>query len=323
MKSIFLSFITIVSIFLISCSTDVDNYADYEDITIVYGLLEPESDTTWIKITKAFLGPGNALLIAQNPDSSNYADKLDARLIKKKGTNEEIIQLDTLTINHKRPGDSIFYYPNQLMYYTASPIDPAAAYTLEIFRGNELVTSTTPIVQSYPVIFPTNRINFHLTAGGQIRWNSGKNGKRYEVNIVFHYRELHPGNPDTLDKTMNWRLGSRKSMRLEGGEDMDIQYIGEDFYKRLGQQLDDVLNVKRWAGPVDVVIATAADDLNTYLEVNAPSNSIVQEVPEYTNISNGVGIFSSRFTKVQRYQLAVGSEIKLVEDFDWGFIVNR
>lgn len=104
---------------------------------------------------------------------------------------------------------------------------------------------------------------------------------------------------------------------------MDIQYIGEDFYSRLGQQLDDVLNVKRWAGPVDVVIATAADDLNTYLEVNAPSNSIIQEVPEFTNISNGVGIFSSRFTKVQSYRLAVGSEIKLVEEFDWGFIVNR
>lgn len=323
MKSIFLSFIAIASIFLISCSTDVDNYADYEDITIVYGLLEPGSDTTWIKITKAFLGPGNALLIAQNPDSSNYDNKLDARLIKKKGSNEDILELDTLTIKHKRPGDSIFYYPNQLMYYTATPIDPAATYTLEIYRGNELITSTTPVVQSYPVVFPTSRISFHLTAGGQIRWNSGKNGKRYEVSIVFHYRELHPGNPDTLDKTMTWRLGSSKSIRLEGGEAMDIQYIGEDFYSRLGQQLDDVLNVKRWAGPVDVVIATAADDLNTYLEVNAPSNSIVQEVPEFTNISNGVGIFSSRFTKVQSYRLAVGSEIKLVEEFDWGFIVNR
>lgn len=111
MKSIFLSFIAIISLSLVSCSTDVDNFADYEDITIIYGLLEPGTDTTWVKITKAFLGPGNALVIAQNPDSSNYANKLDARLIKKKGTNEDIIQLDTITISHKRPGDSIFTSP--------------------------------------------------------------------------------------------------------------------------------------------------------------------------------------------------------------------
>ncbi len=50
-----------------ACSTDVDNFADYKDITIVYGMLEAGADTTFIKITKAFLGPGNALLIARHP----------------------------------------------------------------------------------------------------------------------------------------------------------------------------------------------------------------------------------------------------------------
>jgi hypothetical protein len=50
-----------ISLSFISCSTDVDIYAEYKDISIVYGMIEPESDTTWIKVTKAFLGPGECL----------------------------------------------------------------------------------------------------------------------------------------------------------------------------------------------------------------------------------------------------------------------
>jgi hypothetical protein len=33
------------------CSTDVDIYSDYKDITIVYGLLDRSDDTVWLKVT--------------------------------------------------------------------------------------------------------------------------------------------------------------------------------------------------------------------------------------------------------------------------------
>jgi hypothetical protein len=36
-----------------------------------------------------------------------------------------------------------------------------------------------------------------------------------------------------------------------------------------------------------------AEDLYTYQEVNRPSIGIVQKKPEYTNISDGLGLFSS------------------------------
>jgi hypothetical protein len=324
MKSLFYLVSILLVLLLASCSTDVDNYADYKDITIVYGLLEPGPDTSWIKINKAFLGPGNALLIARDPDSSNYSTKLDVKLKGRRGNNDlPVITLDTITIRNKKAGDSIFYFPNQLMYYTTANILQDAVYTLEIGKGNEVITAQTRIVNNFPVVSPVNRINFHLTAGGRISWNTGLNGKRYEVNLVFHYKELRPTSPDTLYHALTWRLGTRTSTGLAGGESLEVNYIGNDFYTRLGQQLDDILNVKRWAGPVDVVIGVAGDDLNTYIEVNAPSNSIIQEIPEFSNIENGFGIFSSRFTKVERFRLAVGSEIKLVEDFNWGFIVNR
>ena len=93
---------------LYSCSTDVDLYADYKDITVVYGLLDSGKDTNYIKINKAFLGPGNALDIALIDDSCNYPGKLDAKLIEYKGSatgsnyhQTRVLPLDTITIFNK------------------------------------------------------------------------------------------------------------------------------------------------------------------------------------------------------------------------------
>src|SRR5574344_1883266 len=98
--------------FFNACSTDVDLYADYKDITIVYGVLDADADTNFVKINKAFLGPGDATHISQIPDSSNYPGKLDARIVEyvNGDINRELI-LDTITIHDKDSGD--FYAPNQ------------------------------------------------------------------------------------------------------------------------------------------------------------------------------------------------------------------
>jgi hypothetical protein len=38
------------------------------------------------------------------------------------------------------------------------------------------------------------------------------------------------------------------------------------------------------------------DDIYTYINVNEPSIGIVQKKPEFTNVVNGIGVFSSRLT---------------------------
>ncbi|HTL81129.1 MAG TPA: hypothetical protein VL651_05470, partial [Bacteroidia bacterium] len=39
--------------------------------------------------------------------------------------------------------------------------------------------------------------------------------------------------------------------------------------------------------------------LDTYMNLNGPSTSLVQEKPFYTNIVNGYGVFSSRVAKTK------------------------
>ena len=67
--SFFVLVFTLFAAALSSCTTDVDLYADYKDITIVYAMLNPKADTNYVKITRAFCGtndnPINANEIAQ------------------------------------------------------------------------------------------------------------------------------------------------------------------------------------------------------------------------------------------------------------------
>lgn len=307
-----------------SCSTDVDNYADYKDITIVYGLLETNQDTTFIKITKAFLGPGNALLMAKEADSSNYPGKLNARLLGKKNNIDlpEII-LDTITRRNKLAGDSIFYFPEQKLYYTTASLDAAATYTLRVERDAHNVEASTKMVQEFSIVQPTNRFNFASTASTSVKWRAAANGKLHEVVVVFNFEELWPGSSDTLKKTMVWNMGTASAKTSNGDEDLEITYSGEEFYSRLAGAIDvNALNVRRFAGNVDLYISSGGEDLTTYIEVNAPSNSIIQEVPQFTNIENGAGIFSSRKTVKRSYKMTVQSEIKLVESYPWGFEIK-
>lgn len=316
--------VSLIFLQLQSCSTDVDNYADYKDITIVYGLLETNSDTTFLKITKAFLGPGNAFVMAQNPDSSNYSGKLDVRLQGKKENNNlpEII-LDTITKHNKLAGDSIFYFPQQKLYYTTSYIDPLATYTLKVNRGTHVIEATTNLVQDFSIIQPANKFNFAATTGTLVKWRAAKNGKRHEVVLIFNFEELFPGSSDTIKRQMVWNMGTKTAKTAEGSEDLDVSYNGEDFFTRLASVIDvNALNVKRFAGNVDLYISSGGTDLTTYIEVNAPSNSIVQEVPQFSNIENGYGIFSSRKINKREYKMTVQSEIKLVEAYNWGFQIK-
>ena len=326
MKKVFFIIILSVSgvLLLSRCSNDVDLYADYKDITIVYGLLDVSDDTTWVKITKAFSGPGNALTIAHNPDSSNYPYKLPATLNGKVNNNDlPSIVLDTITIYNKLEGDSIFYYPGQLVYYTTEALDVDATYTLNIDSKGEMITAETPLIGGFTVTYPFNTMDFMFDH--DIKWNSVKNAKRYEVITIFNYTEFLPGSyADTLDLQIKletiYTNPVKISKNADGGENLEIPYTGENFFSEIVNKLESIPNIQRWAGPIEVVISAGSEVLHYYIEINdAASGSLLQELPNYTNIQNGTGIFASRHSIVKITRLSGASERELVEKLNLGF----
>ncbi|MCK9421177.1 MAG: hypothetical protein M0Q38_01110 [Bacteroidales bacterium] len=295
------SFLFFAALFpiLISCNKELKVNADWKDITVVYGLLDQHSDTTFIKITKAFLGPGNALQFAKIPDSSYYPDKLEVRLDEYDGTNLiNSYPCDTVTIHNKEAGDSIFFYPDQLMYYSKAGLNQNYTYKLYIKNkksGNE-ITSQTGLVHTFSIERPQVFASFPPGQSFEVKWDPAKNGKRYQLAIRFLYHEAKKTDPNKLIlKHVDWIVFNNIQSTENQTLSFDYYYPGDAFYTVIGSKIPVDPTVTRSAYRAIFIFTVAATEMSTYMEVTEPSLSLVQEKPSYSNIVNGIGLFSSRF----------------------------
>ena len=73
MKKIHLALIAIIGLVsLQSCKDDIEVTGDFIETAVVYGLLDQADSLHYVKVTRAFIGPGNAFEIAQIPDSNYF-----------------------------------------------------------------------------------------------------------------------------------------------------------------------------------------------------------------------------------------------------------
>ena len=67
-------------------------------------------------------------------------------------------------------------------------------------------------------------------------------------------------------------------------------------------------------------MTVGTEDLDTYLKVNEPITGIVQQRPVFTNINNGIGIFSSRYTfTLSQIDLTDFTKDYLINELDLNF----
>lgn len=300
-------FIFILLLAGISCEEDFNMNAPYKDITVVFGMMDRGQDTTWLRINKAFLGEGNTLEMVKVEDSSIYRTSLQVFVDEFDGSSLlRTITFDSMTIDNKQ--DGLFYNPYQLLYFAPFTVNQDYKYNLRILLNNKEVTASTGVVNNFTISKPnagSTFIQIRYDTDNEIEWTSAKNGKRYEVVLRFNFKELWEGSPDTVFRYIDWQIGTQKSDDTEGGRDMFASYRGEAFYAWLSDQVPyadlskEAQVQSRFTGNIDFIFSVAAAELNTYMEVNEPSNSIIQERPDYTNISNGIGIFSSRYRNIR------------------------
>ncbi len=305
-----------------ACETDFDVTADYKDITVVYGIISQNDTIHTIRINKAFLGDGNALEYAQVPDSSTYGAGIAVTLEEQTMSGAvNIYSFDTITISGKDSG--LFYYPNHLVYRTHCILNPKSKYSLKIrnkLSGNE-TSSSTGLVQDFSVTKPgsgTKSLNFKkaTTTAQKFEWLSAVNGRLYQPAIHFYYKETSsPG--DTIIRMMEWPFGKKRSTTLSGGDNMSVEYLNADFYNYCNTFIPysdaaaEQAVIARKADHLELVFTVVADDLSTYLDVNEPATGVLMEKPDFTNIVNGIGIFSARYQKYLTYQLAKETQMDL------------
>ena len=98
---------------------------------------------------------------------------------------------------------------------------------------------------------------------------------------------------------------ARRAPRMtRGASEIKLPVNGEAFFLYLASNLEADPLITRQLGVwndnidrvrcFDFVLSIANEELDTYLAVNAPVTGIIQERPQYTNITGGLGLFASR-----------------------------
>jgi hypothetical protein len=290
---------------LSSCKKSLNVNADWKDVTVVYGLLDQNEPVHYVKITKAFLGPGDALQFAQIADSSNY----DTLQVSMEEYNSSIllrtIVLDTTTITNKDSG--VFYFPTQRVYYTTAKLSAGLTYHLIIKvikngKAQKEVEGYADLIGQMDIAIPISvaKASFQSGKTTEVKWTSATGGIRYQVNIRIRYAETQVDVPNsTIIKSLDWlALTDIKSISSKGGQTMDLFINGDGFYTFMGSQLkSDTVNghmVTRALRNCDFIFTVGSEDLSTYMDVTSPSMTIIQEKPAFTDITNGIGLFSAR-----------------------------
>ncbi len=316
LKQLSLLFIIGTTILFSSCETEFSLNGDYKRIPVVFGLLDHHETTHFIKITRTFLGDGNNFDFAQIADSS-YFDQVDAQIIELNSDNTETgrkWQLHDTLITNKESGT--FYGPEQKMYvFYEADLDSSKQYKLvaDLDEGTYSLDAKTKLLPNFRYGFQIEQTGFRFSfnpnnSSGETTYGSfnlvfdqAKNGALYESRIIFNYRETY-ADGSTSVKSIPWLIYNKEQDNPNSPTTIQHNVGGADFYNLLKDNIASNSDViKREIIGLDLTTSIADVELAKYMEISAPTSSLSQATPHYTNVNSEVGalgLFSSRHTVI-------------------------
>ncbi len=131
-------------------------------------------------------------------------------------------------------------------------------------------------------------------------------------------------------KSIEWLV---KTVSVGSETIVQVPILSENFFSRIGSVVAEEAGVVRKIGrqdgiagdpnpldghsqDLDIEVRIAGEALFSYIDINNPSNAtVLQDKPVYTNITNGLGVFSSR-SKVEllsRVYLSNETHLEIVD----------
>jgi len=343
-------FLLLISTLFIACETDFEVNADWKEVMVVYGLLDQSQPQQYIKINKAFLGEGDALQMASVSGSVNY-NPLDLEVKIYKAENvynsfdtlfsylefygelyklkDSIILRDTILEKE----DGLFATDENIIYVSSiedsnffmSNNAKDKEYILSIVnkKSGKQVWAKTKLIHGLtldnydgmkmafynPDVCSPNATPPYKKATTTVKWDHSKNGFIYQIISRIYYRNYYNDGTTSLEY-LDW---VQPTQLYEGSSDMTYEFDGVSFVNFISENIPDMQSEidYRKLAYTRLQYSVGSEDLNTYMSVNEPFEGIVQERPVFTNINNGIGLFSCRYNIYQ--------EVKYPSNSNWSF----
>jgi len=305
----------IITLSLWSCKNEIEVAAPWKETIAVYGLLDPAAPINYIRIEKAYLDPdGNAFKFATINDSI-YPKGLDVKLyMRLNGYMYDTLYPELIDGNLEgiKKDSGLFSNSPNYLYKITDPIKDSRLinngtedYEYELVVTNNATgykatakTYSTGLLEAFsPVSSNTTPISISDKGNMVIYYREGRKVKTYDLRIRFWYTETSISNPTKTDTlSIDWNIFKNKPTRsLVGYDDQIFSIQAFLFYELINSRIKPISDITRKGLHCDLEYFGAGEDLSTYIAVNVPSIGIIQKKPEYSNISNGLGIFSSRY----------------------------
>lgn len=293
------------------CDNSLNVTADWTEIPVIYGLLNPSASENYIRINRAYLNQeGDAISYGAVADSIYFEDLTVSLVESRNGVEGNTISFakvdgDTIGLS-KEPG--VFAQTPNILYrtnYDIKSTDFANLYAYELVvvnnKSNKVYRSKANMVGDSEILSPLREsdprfnIDDDTTRYIYIIYREAPQAKMYDCVIRFRYQEYDKSNPSQIRiDSVDWNVFKRKeTIRLRGYEEQQTNVRSYLFYDFLSSSMEANPDVERKPIDMGFYLYAAGEDMYTYVEVNQPSIGIVQKKPEFTNISDGLGIFSS------------------------------
>ncbi len=280
-----------VVLFFISCDNELDLIADFKEVPIVYGLIDQTATTQYIRVERAFADKTiSANEIAQNPDSLYY-DDITVKLINKNSNVEFILErVDGADEGLPRDGGVFATSPNYLYKVNTADFPMAVGDSIALEIGgvfeDRVVTSTTDIFKKPFFVTPVN-LRFEQGKLLSINWKPEGDATVYTAAFIFNITEINNG--ISKDTALRWQVANN-SDRIK------IEVEGESFYSFLSGALEANSNITRFMNLAEFQLISGNSNVADYIRVGQANLGITSsgEIPTFTNISEGLGVFGSR-----------------------------
>lgn len=309
-------FLLLAVVCFMGCEAEFDPNDDYTEQMVVYCILDKNTDTTFVRIERCFLGSGNALVYAKNKDSIYYnPEDLDVKLYAytlNDTLNAKKTYDFTYTTKAKQEGN---FFGGQVPVYYAITKNQLLEYPFYklIIKNNKTgleVSATTHMVTGFDISSTDLRFqgsssnaSDNLSAFKDIHWTGYSNtssqevnrAKSFQLNLKFYYGKNGTTEMDSIDMFMMSRLvtGATQS-------DNSTRITINDIIQRLKEQFEaksqttiKIPNLQNFV----ICVYGCNKDMADYISVNNASDNSLNYRPMYSNIRNGYGLFASKNTE--------------------------
>lgn len=305
------NFLLIVLVFLGACTNEFELNAPAKEIPIVYGLLSRADAVHYIRVEKAFIDETtSALTLAQDP-ASLYFEAVTVELVRERNGDAFILQeVDGSEVDLERAPGIFATTPNILYQINAGELDlqEGEMYRLNIrLAGSDeaLTTATTPIVGDLRLNRPIpgdQKPPLRILEDDEITivWGADETAELFDVTMILHYEEFDPSDPNSVvQKSLDWTLA--KSLTGTDGPNR-AEPEGIEFYQFLKANIPVDATLQRVFKTIDIQIDAGGTELFNYINVGQANTGITsaQVIPNYTNLSSGLGIFASRNALIEK-----------------------